>query len=556
MTELVKSVVPSRGRAWLSQGLGWVAGYVVRRQDVTGATTPAALHADLGLGFPGSPVAADAPHLDVLRIPAAPYAILDTPGSGAPETGFADHSPFSGTGFVESAGGFVPYWWMAPAALPAGTTLWRVHADGREELIAAYSHVAVGWLSARPGIALPAVPPRAPELIGIWADSGGERLLADVLPDGTVILCAPEEREGMQLSARGVWWREATHAEVERVYAVRIRGTWRGRPVQVVGAERGSSDVVHIVYVGHDAFAAEALGLTKSDAGVYEAAVPAGEVDDLREEQVEIPLVASGTGGCLVTTGGSRDPRADRAYFDDVVAHLDAFIATDDERLRRPDDQWRKPAALGVAAGDAMKNQWSRFSSRYSQGADLQELRASFDQVLAAAERALELEKRTLPPATIAVRFRMGGNRDFYREWLWLVSIALALGVDDDVFDRVVAAVEFGWGDRLLDRLIASRHPEHPVGKRSGFPLIVQPLDDAFDADDAGKAAEFIGLYLSGWYASWKDVWGWGGHEFLDKKYYWGYWAFEAIGVVAALNLDDASFRDDEHYPRDLAPAP
>lgn len=289
MTELIKAVTPARGRAWLSQGLGWVAGYVVRRDDVLSATTPSTLFDELGLGFPGSPFTADAPHVDTLRIPAAPYLALQSPGTRDVVPPFRDHSPTSGTGFVESASAMVPYWWLAPSALPAGASLWRTHADGREEILAGYANVAEGWVSVRPDFRLPAVPVRSPELVGVWADVAGERMLADVLPDGQVILCSPQQREGMQQSARGVWWRHAVAAEVDRVFAVRVVGRWQNRRVQLVGAERGESgDRAHIVFLGHDAIDAESLGLTKSDAGVYEGVVAAADVTSLSEEQTEV----------------------------------------------------------------------------------------------------------------------------------------------------------------------------------------------------------------------------------------------------------------------------
>ena len=298
MTELIKAVTPARGRAWLSQGLGWVSGYVVRRDDVLAATTPSALFAELGLGFPESPFTPDAPHIDTLRIPAASYLALQSPGTRDVVPPFRDHPPTSGTGFVESASAMVPYWWLAPSALPAGTSLWRTHADGREEILAGYANVAEGWVSMRPDFGLPAVPVRSPELVGVWAEVAGERMLADVLPDGQVIVCSPQQREDMQQSARGVWWRHAVAEEVERIFAVRVVGRWRNRRVQLVGAERGESgDRAHIVFLGHDAIDAESLGLTKSDAGVYEGVVAAAEVADLNEEQTEVsaPRDAEGT---------------------------------------------------------------------------------------------------------------------------------------------------------------------------------------------------------------------------------------------------------------------
>lgn len=294
MTELILAVTPARGRAWLSQGIGWVAGYVVRRDDVVGATTPAAIFAELGLAYPGSPFSADAPYIDTLRIPAASYLALESPGTGDVVPPFRDHPPLSGTGFVESASAMVPYWWLAPSALPAGTSLWRTHADGREEILAGYAHVAEGWVSTRPDFVLQPVPPRSPELVGVWAEIAGERMLADLLPDGTAIVCAPDEREGMRQSSRGVWWRTATDGEIDRLFAVRVLGRWRNRRVQLVGVERGESgDRAHIVFLGHDAIDAESLGLTKTDAGVYEGVVDAVEVRDLGEEQTELPAAAT-----------------------------------------------------------------------------------------------------------------------------------------------------------------------------------------------------------------------------------------------------------------------
>lgn len=294
MTELIKAVTPARGRAWLSQGLGWVAGYVVRRDDIVAASTPSALFAELGLAFPGSPFIADAPYLDTLRIPAASYLALAAPGTADVVPPFRDHPPTSGTGFVESASAMVPYWWLAPSALPAGTSLWRTHADGHEEILAGYAHVAEGWVSVRPDFGLPAVPVRSPELVGVWAEVGGERMLADLLPDGTLIVCAPEEREGMQRSARGVWWRTAVPGDIDRLFAVRVVGRWQNRRVQLVGVERGEAgDRAHIVFLGHDAIDAESLGLTKSDAGVYEGVVPMADVTSLGEEQTDIAVTTS-----------------------------------------------------------------------------------------------------------------------------------------------------------------------------------------------------------------------------------------------------------------------
>jgi hypothetical protein len=248
-----------------------------------------------------------------------------------------------------------------------------------------------------------------------------------------------------------------------------------------------------------------------------------------------------------------RDSRADAVYFRDVVANLTEVCLGEDERVARPTDKWRAPHERGVAAGNALKPHWDLFSSLYSGGGSIEELREAFRGVLDAAERAHDLGAETIPQKIRDVRFGFGKNKDFYREWLSLVALALAFDVDDDTFARVVAAVEFGWGDRLLDRLIASRIPSHPIGGELAFPRIVGALADAVDAPSPADAEKLVGRYLGKWYAAWRGIHGWGGHEFIGKRLYWGYWAFEVVGVVKALGLDDSSFRENDYYPRDLA---
>ena len=41
-------------------------------------------------------------------------------------------------------------------------------------------------------------------------------------------------------------------------------------------------------------------------------------------------------------------------------------------------------------------------------------------------------------------------------------------------------------------------------------------------------------------------------HLTEDKADYVGYWCFEAAGLVAALDINDETFADHPHYPKDL----
>lgn len=286
MTQLTKAVGATRESAWLTAGVPWVAGYVVQVSDVAAAKTPDALFAELGLGFPSTPFSADAPFVDVVQLPPSPDLLLTSPAEGDGLPLLLDHEPFrSGSGFVDSAEGFVPVWWAAPSRLPAGSSLWRVSSDGTSRMIAGYASVAEGWIAA-PGVELPATPLRDAQVLGLRATWRGRELLADVLPDGRTIVCAPESFEGAARSERGIWWAEVPAAELEDVVVLRVLATWQGLPVQIVAIEPAENGAeAHLVYVGRDMLAAEAAGMAKTDAGVYESVVSAAELEDVREER-------------------------------------------------------------------------------------------------------------------------------------------------------------------------------------------------------------------------------------------------------------------------------
>ncbi|MEZ5057316.1 MAG: DUF1911 domain-containing protein [Saprospiraceae bacterium] len=60
--------------------------------------------------------------------------------------------------------------------------------------------------------------------------------------------------------------------------------------------------------------------------------------------------------------------------------------------------------------------------------------------------------------------------------------------------------------------------------------------------------------YLSGWFKNSKLLPWYNTKSSIGKgsKYYYGFWSFESAAIVAINGLDDASFRENEYYPKDL----
>ncbi|MFI2753847.1 hypothetical protein ACGIF2_10470 [Cellulomonas sp. P22] len=288
-----KVVTPAVSTAVLEHGYDRVAGFVVRAADVAFATTPAQLFVAHGLGFPATPFGPDAPHVDVLRFPAAAQLRFEDAVGGTDEasrrrTGgsFVDRPPFTGTGFVAVPDEVVPLYWLVHSRVPAGSELVRVHADGSSSVLARFADVGHGWVVEDAGSGRPGTPPlsRFVGPMALWHD---EYVAADVLPDGTVVLATPPGRtpalDGFVTVAGGRGRREVARAEVEELFELDVSASWGPLQVRVVDqwTDADGEPRARVAYTGHDADLAEQLGLEKLDAAVYEATVPMGSLRDV-----------------------------------------------------------------------------------------------------------------------------------------------------------------------------------------------------------------------------------------------------------------------------------
>jgi len=131
-----KAVTPQMSWSYLARCQDTVSGYVTNAADLADATTPAALYALLGLGFPGSPHRPDAPHLDVLRFESTEMMTFANAIGGrtaeeakANDGPFVERPPFNGLGFTAGGQPPVPLWFLDHCRLPPGAELWRIRRD-------------------------------------------------------------------------------------------------------------------------------------------------------------------------------------------------------------------------------------------------------------------------------------------------------------------------------------------------------------------------------------------------------------------------------------------
>ncbi|WP_456844332.1 hypothetical protein [Cellulomonas sp. P5_C6] len=295
-TVMQKAVTPQMSTAYLDGGYDRVAGFVVRADDVAWATTPAEVFAAHGLGFPGTPFAPDAPHVDVLRFPATAQLRFENATGGTDAetralTGgpFLDRPPFTGTGFVPVEGHLVPLSWLVHSRVPAASELVRIAADGSSTVLAQYVDVGHAWVSDVVRVT-PSPSPRISRLVGPMATWQNTYLNADPLGDEVVVVSEvePPPAYGFARTVAGRWRRVVPVGEVTELFELDVSGRWNGLEVRSVDqwTHTDGTELSRVSYTGHDANLAEGLRLSKVDAAVYEATVPTASLVDVVTTQL------------------------------------------------------------------------------------------------------------------------------------------------------------------------------------------------------------------------------------------------------------------------------
>ena len=268
MTLMQKAITPELTHAHLTAGHDRVAGYVVRADDVSFATTPAQLFEVHGLGYHGSPFSPAASSIDILRFESSPHLqYRDVPGY------------------------ILPLWWLRHSRIPPGAELVRIFADGSSILLGRYGDVGTGWSITQLGARRPA-PPSLSRCVGPVAKWHGAYLEADVVDDGQTVVLAlanpPLSETGFEQAPSGRWFRRVARDDVSELFELDLTARWNGLEVRVVDQWQDTQRyvVARISHLGGDVERAERLRLDRVEAGVYEAIVYAAELTDIQTNQV------------------------------------------------------------------------------------------------------------------------------------------------------------------------------------------------------------------------------------------------------------------------------
>lgn len=179
-------------------------------------------------------------------------------------------------------------------------------------------------------------------------------------------------------------------------------------------------------------------------------------------------------------------------------------------------------------------------------------------------EEAERLGKPIWTPAIQHSRHAWSVNLDHYIRCFWLVGLALALNVDEALWQRLLALIGNEGEDALLDRVIASRQPGRKIGATLCHPKPYQRLLDAINAPKP-KQPLLLKAFVEHWYQAldsppepgmsratkiWQRPYWYEFHKVEGA--YFGYWCIEAVAAVKAFGIDDTPCCGLPHYPGDL----
>ncbi|MDR1860136.1 MAG: DUF1911 domain-containing protein [Bacteroidales bacterium] len=142
-----------------------------------------------------------------------------------------------------------------------------------------------------------------------------------------------------------------------------------------------------------------------------------------------------------------------------------------------------------------------------------------------------------------------------YRDALAILSLAVLLDIEPHYFKQTSEKIRSaGKSDKLLDFLIYSKYPEHPVSEELMISVSDrQVIDDIIDSQDE-NAVDSLKCYLENHYYTPENLGDAYDAHLRDDNAYQGYWAWEIAAVVKIKQLNDKELRDNPYYPAAMMP--
>ncbi|WIE65759.1 DUF1911 domain-containing protein [Curtobacterium sp. MCLR17_036] len=246
-----------------------------------------------------------------------------------------------------------------------------------------------------------------------------------------------------------------------------------------------------------------------------------------------------------------RDRRVSAAYWEDALR----LLSRDVEQFRPFSHAFRSDdVRAGIMRTTAnFESAIFLLGARYSAGVPVAALAVDVESVVTVWETWNRYA--AAPDAGFPLDPLEFDNKSTYYNALWLASVARCVGVDPVLLGRLVGVVAAAGGaDPVLGVLLGVEPVRDSVWHKRPF----QNLLTAAEGEPARAEAALL-RYVQAWEKNISFIW-WApalqavqGDRF---ETYFGYWAWEAAGLVVARGLDDTALRSAPYYPVDLSVVP
>lgn len=140
-------------------------------------------------------------------------------------------------------------------------------------------------------------------------------------------------------------------------------------------------------------------------------------------------------------------------------------------------------------------------------------------------------------------------DKEDYFFHLQLIALSILLEIDENKWQALIEKwLRFEVSDRLIDLLITSRKPVHPIADSYLFEKPYAQAAAIFEMPDPKSALSELGKYLKGWYGSHRSCHWYDGHKAGGPAYF-GYWSFEAAAIAKIKQLPLENSRLGQYFP-------
>ncbi|KPC51077.1 PoNe immunity protein domain-containing protein [Amantichitinum ursilacus] len=259
-----------------------------------------------------------------------------------------------------------------------------------------------------------------------------------------------------------------------------------------------------------------------------------------------------------------RDSRGNLEYWEEWIEHAKSRVVKTALQLSQPSGN---PAYRPQYVYDIARGHWEDILRQYSAGREIRTLSSQFEALIDRWETSVELGKSVYSEERQYTRNAWKVNLDHYIVCFWLVGLALALNLSEELWLRLLALIGNEGEDKLLDMIIASRQPNRAIGDALCHPKPYSRLLAAIEASPADQPTLLL-EFINHWHSELdrpakkgnapatamyeRPYW----HRFGDDNFeggaYFGRWCVEAIAAVKVFDLDDSLCLGHPNYPGDL----